>query len=51
MLRQAIAGKVNNGKKQLFEDSLKQQAIQLVEENKKLKEQLEILIGKLYEKM
>ena len=51
LLRQAIAGEVNKGKKQLFEDSLKQQAIQLVEENKKLKEQLEILIGKLYEKM
>ena len=51
MLRQAIAGEVNKCKKQLFEDSLKQQAIQLVEENKKLKEQLEILIGKLYEKM
>lgn len=28
-------GEVNKGKKQLFEDSLKQQAIQLVEENKK----------------
>ena len=51
MLRQAIAGEVNTGKNQLFEDRLKKQAIQLVEENKKLKEQLEILIGKLYEKM
>ena len=37
MLRQAIAGEVNKGKKQLFEDSLKQQATQLVEENEKLK--------------
>lgn len=36
-LRQAIAGEVNKGKKQLFEDSLKQQATQLVEENEKLK--------------
>lgn len=42
---------VNKGKKQLFEDSLKQQDTQLVEKNKKLKEQLEILIGKFYEKM
>lgn len=37
MLRQAIAGEVNKGKKQLFEDTLKQQATQLVEENEKLK--------------
>ena len=37
MLRQAIAGEVNKGKKQLFEDSLKQQANKLVEENEKLK--------------
>lgn len=37
MLRQAIAGEVNKGKKQLFEYSLKQQATQLVEENEKLK--------------
>lgn len=37
MLRQAIAGEVNKGKKLLFEDSLKQQATQLVEENEKLK--------------
>ncbi|MDU6692157.1 MAG: cobalt ABC transporter permease [Clostridium perfringens] len=37
MLRQAIAGEVNKGKKQLFEDSLKQQATQLVKENEKLK--------------
>lgn len=44
-------GEVNKGKKQLFEDSLKQQATQLVEKNKKLKEQLKILRGKLYEKM
>lgn len=37
MLRQAIAGEVNKGKKLLFEDSLKQQATQLVKENEKLK--------------
>ncbi|MGU9139375.1 cobalt ABC transporter permease [Clostridium perfringens] len=37
MLRQAIAGEVNKGKKQLFEDSLKQQADKLIEENEKLK--------------
>uniref|UniRef100_UPI0039E8C6B5 hypothetical protein n=1 Tax=Clostridium perfringens TaxID=1502 RepID=UPI0039E8C6B5 len=44
-------GEVNKGKKQLFEDNLKQQATQLVEKNKKLKEQLKILRGKLYEKI
>lgn len=38
-------------KNNYFEDSLKQQDTQLVEKNKKLKEQLEILIGKFYEKM
>lgn len=36
-VRQAIAGEVNKGKAMLNEDSLKQQAIQLVEENEKLK--------------
>jgi hypothetical protein len=37
MLRQTIAGEVNKGKTLLHEDSLKQQATQLVEENEKLK--------------
>ncbi|HFD0308785.1 cobalt ABC transporter permease [Clostridium perfringens] len=36
-VRQAIAGEVNKGKTLLHEDSLKQQATQLVEENEKLK--------------
>ncbi|TBX08256.1 cobalt ABC transporter permease [Clostridium perfringens] len=36
-VRQAIAGEVNKGKAMLNEDSLKQQATQLVEENEKLK--------------
>lgn len=36
-VRQAIAGEVNKGKALLHEDSLKQQATQLVEENEKLK--------------
>ncbi|MBI6030929.1 cobalt ABC transporter permease [Clostridium perfringens] len=37
MLRQALAGEYNKGKAMLNEDSLKQQATQLVEENEKLK--------------
>ena len=37
MLRQSLAGEVNKGKSMLHEDSLKQQATQLVEENEKLK--------------
>ncbi|EJT6497577.1 cobalt ABC transporter permease [Clostridium perfringens] len=37
MLRQALAGEVNKGKSMLHEDSLKQQATQLVDENNKLK--------------
>ncbi|MGV1117942.1 cobalt ABC transporter permease [Clostridium perfringens] len=37
MLRQALAGEYNKGKTMLHEDSLKQQATQLVEENEKLK--------------
>ncbi|WP_075810708.1 cobalt ABC transporter permease [Clostridium perfringens] len=37
MLRQAIAGEVNKGKVMLHEDSLKQQADKLIEENEKLK--------------
>ncbi|MDM0609211.1 cobalt ABC transporter permease [Clostridium perfringens] len=36
-VRQAIAGEYNKGKAMLHEDSLKQQATQLVEENEKLK--------------
>lgn len=36
-VRQAIAGEVNKGKAMLNEDSLKQQATQLVDENNKLK--------------
>lgn len=36
-VRQAIAGEYNKGKAMLHEDSLKQQATQLVEENDKLK--------------
>ncbi|WP_349393571.1 cobalt ABC transporter permease [Clostridium perfringens] len=36
-VRQAIAGEVNKGKTLLHEDSLKQQATQLVDENNKLK--------------
>ncbi|ABG82857.1 hypothetical protein CPF_1569 [Clostridium perfringens ATCC 13124] len=36
-IRQAIAGEYNKGKAMLYEDSLKQQATQLVEENEKLK--------------
>lgn len=37
MLRQALAGEINKGKSMLHEDSLKQQAAQLVDENNKLK--------------
>lgn len=36
-VRQALAGEYNKGKAMLHEDSLKQQATQLVEENEKLK--------------
>ncbi|HAT4310220.1 TPA: cobalt ABC transporter permease [Clostridium perfringens] len=36
-VRQAIAGEYNKGKAMLHEESLKQQATQLVEENEKLK--------------
>ncbi|EOU2039964.1 cobalt ABC transporter permease [Clostridium perfringens] len=36
-VRQAIAGEVNKGKAMLHEDSLKQQADKLIEENEKLK--------------
>ncbi|EHK2355250.1 cobalt ABC transporter permease [Clostridium perfringens] len=36
-VRQALAGEYNKGKAMLNEDSLKQQATQLVEENEKLK--------------
>ncbi|MDU2654563.1 MAG: cobalt ABC transporter permease [Clostridium perfringens] len=36
-VRQAIAGEYNKGKAMLHEDSLKQQATQLVKENEKLK--------------
>ncbi|MDU7550115.1 MAG: hypothetical protein E7K59_16060 [Clostridium perfringens] len=36
-IRQSIAGEYNKGKAMLHEDSLKQQATQLVEENEKLK--------------
>lgn len=36
-VRQAIAGEVNKGKTLLHEDSLKQQADKLIEENEKLK--------------
>lgn len=47
MLRQSIAGEVNKGKKLLFEDDLKKQAHELVEENTNLKNENLLLNNKL----
>lgn len=47
MLRQSIAGEVNKGKKLLFEDDLKKQAHELVEENNNLKNENLLLNNKL----
>ena len=47
MLRQAIAGEYNKGKAMLHEDSLKQQATELIEENNKLKTEKADLNNKL----
>lgn len=47
MLRQSIAGEVNKGKKLLFEEDLKKQAHELVEENTNLKNENLLLNNKL----
>ncbi|MDH5085887.1 cobalt ABC transporter permease [Clostridium perfringens] len=46
-IRQAIAGEYNKGKAMLNEDSLKQQATELIEENNKLKTEKAELNNKL----
>ncbi|HAT4147495.1 TPA: cobalt ABC transporter permease [Clostridium perfringens] len=47
MLRQSIAGEVNKGKKLLFEEDLRKQAHELVEENNNLKNENLLLNNKL----
>lgn len=46
-VRQAIAGEYNKGKSMLHEESLRQQATQLIEENNKLKSEKNALDTKL----